>query len=442
MNQLLLLPNLKFIHAIFSLIFVMLLIHLPYMGIILGSSFFSTIYHRWKPAASKDLIDLVLDKFWAWIVFGFLPVIAIAFLYYKLLSAVHVPIYLYFLIILVIQVLGFIALSIYRRKDNHDAGVIGLLLITAYCYYFIIIIALTFFPERWYYLHYFNPILPYPLFNITPIIDFTNFVCLSLMITGAAILLFYFQWPGKHLSENNPHYIFLKRHGYGLILAGSLLMPLIIVWHLFNLPGCYMSISVYIWAVMELLFLAITAIAVIIILWTKNENFKRLQKYNGVFFFAAILAFFLWIGLDSNLQSNARQDIIMASDEKIMKIQKEIESKLEAKQYGTAAGSEQRGEQTYNKICSACHSFDHRIVGPPYNSVLPKYYNNLKQLEDFIRSPKKIDPGYPAMPNLGLNPVQIKSVIMFLMKKMGRKVEGEKTVPISGGGGGGQARGG
>ena len=76
------------------------------------------------------------------------------------------------------------------------------------------------------------------------------------------------------------------------------------------------------------------------------------------------------------------------------------------------------GEAIYKNICSACHSFDHKVVGPPYEQTLPKYKGNVDKLVTFILNPKQNNPGYPPMPNPGLNPVQAKAVATYILKEV------------------------
>jgi len=73
------------------------------------------------------------------------------------------------------------------------------------------------------------------------------------------------------------------------------------------------------------------------------------------------------------------------------------------------------GEQIYKNICSSCHSFDHKVVGPPYEETLPKYEGHIDQLIAFIRNPVKKNPGYPPMPNPGLTPVEADSIAHYIM---------------------------
>jgi cytochrome c len=77
------------------------------------------------------------------------------------------------------------------------------------------------------------------------------------------------------------------------------------------------------------------------------------------------------------------------------------------------------GEDIYNARCSACHLFDQKKVGPPYQTVIPKYQGKKAQLISFILNPQKINPAYPSMPNQGLKPAEADSIATFLMHKTG-----------------------
>jgi cytochrome c len=74
------------------------------------------------------------------------------------------------------------------------------------------------------------------------------------------------------------------------------------------------------------------------------------------------------------------------------------------------------GQDIYNGRCIACHKFDTKLVGPPYNSVLPKYDGKQDQLIKFILNPVKVNPEYPAMPNQGLKPNEAEAIAEYIMK--------------------------
>jgi len=86
------------------------------------------------------------------------------------------------------------------------------------------------------------------------------------------------------------------------------------------------------------------------------------------------------------------------------------------------------GEELYTTKCSACHQFDQKLTGPPYDVTVPKYNGDVKKLaayiynpvkiDAYIYNPVKIDPGYPAMPNQGVTMKEAEAVAQFLIDKV------------------------
>ncbi|MEZ4762883.1 MAG: hypothetical protein R3C26_06705 [Calditrichia bacterium] len=69
--------------------------------------------------------------------------------------------------------------------------------------------------------------------------------------------------------------------------------------------------------------------------------------------------------------------------------------------------------------------YEQRVVGPPYNSVLPKYEGDMEKLKQFILNPVKVNADYIAMPNQGLKPHEAESAAMFLMKEYEEKYKNQ-----------------
>jgi cytochrome c551/c552 len=80
----------------------------------------------------------------------------------------------------------------------------------------------------------------------------------------------------------------------------------------------------------------------------------------------------------------------------------------------------ERGKAVFETVCAGCHRFETRLVGPPFHEVVPKYGGNVEQLKGFIRNPVKVNPGYPAMPMLGLKEEEIDAVAHYLLTKVKR----------------------
>jgi len=171
MNQFLLQPTYEYLSLLSALIYLMMLFHLPYLGMVLGSSVLSTAYNKWKPGLSKDFINLAVGKPWVWIAFGLLPVLALAVLYKMRLANTPIPVHLYLLRLSVLLVVGLILLTVYRRTANFLFGAAGTLVLFVYSFHFIDVRALLIFPEKWFFL---KAPLPYPLFSITPLIHWPS----------------------------------------------------------------------------------------------------------------------------------------------------------------------------------------------------------------------------------------------------------------------------
>lgn len=410
-NEVLMPPQVKHLQVISYLVYFMLLLHLPYMGMVLGSSGLSAVYNRWKPDMSKDLIKMSMGNIWVWLGLGVLPAVTLAFLFKAMLFNTTIPIHMFMLRIIALLAVGFLLLTVYRKTGKTLIGFAGVAAIMGYCFHLINFMALLLFPEKWAFLK--GPI-PFPLFYITPLIQFGGFVLLTLIITGAGILFIYYRWPEKRLAQDVPYYNFLRYHGYGLVLVGSLFMPLVIFWDLYNAPGYSKSISVFVISglIVIAVFLLLSAVA-----WMLKHYKNPVPRFSTAVFIIALALFGLVIGKDRTLQANASMDTMEALKMDAEKVRGEEEAKREEIYSKSMVPDEKLGESIYNELCTACHAFDKKIMGPPLNSVLPKYIDKQDALISFIKNPVKVDPAYPAMANPGLSTIKVKSVVKYLMNR-------------------------
>ena len=58
----------------------------------------------------------------------------------------------------------------------------------------------------------------------------------------------------------------------------------------------------------------------------------------------------------------------------------------------------EKGKMTYYGVCSGCHAYSTRLVGPPVNTIQALYKNNTQGLVDFITNPVHKRDDYPEMP--------------------------------------------
>ena len=59
-----------------------------------------------------------------------------------------------------------------------------------------------------------------------------------------------------------------------------------------------------------------------------------------------------------------------------------------------------------------------RLVGPPYNEVLPKYINAPEKMKEYILNPRRIREDYPPMPAQPLKPKEADAIVAYLLKKV------------------------
>lgn len=415
-NDLLTPPNLKFLQLIPYIIYFMMLFHLPYIGMVLGSSVLSAVYNKHKPALSEDFLKLALgrtSKPWIWLGLGILPAATLAVLYKMLLFNAPVPVHHYLLRLTGLLLAAFILLTIYRRTRHIIVGGFGALAIFLYGFHFINVLSLLVFPEKWPFLE--GP-MPYPLFSITPLVHFGGFFFLALAATGAAILFLFYRWHEMKLPENCPHYDLLRYHGYGLLLASALLLPVIIFWDLLTLPAYSLSIQVFVLSGLAIIVLTLLAAAAVAMIRNYQEKIPR----HGITALIMVAAVFgLLTGKNQALRTNSSLETIGVMKMDAQKAYMDIVNKREEMYAKNMVIDEKAGELIYNQQCTACHSFDQKILGPPFNNVLTRYTADPKALEAFLKNPTRVDPAYPAMPNPGLTTIQIKSVVKFLMIKMG-----------------------
>ena len=63
-----------------------------------------------------------------------------------------------------------------------------------------------------------------------------------------------------------------------------------------------------------------------------------------------------------------------------------------------ATSSTEKGKMTYYGVCSGCHSYNTRLVGPPVNVIQALYKNNPKGIADYIAKPVHKREDFPEMP--------------------------------------------
>lgn len=401
------------------LLIFMFLLHLPYIGMFIGSSFFSVIYkfagkRKNNPIYStfaRDLIDTFAFNKSIGIILGMVPLLVIGLIYSQILFAGNASTLPYLFYSFVPIILGLIFVYIYKyviRFENNIiilVGALGVLLLLAGYFVFIASIARFHDPEKWSFIK--NPLQI--LIGWNAIGNYLAFLISSFAITGIGIIFFFFSWSDKLKDAASEYVEYVKKFGLIIGLIFTLLTPLFVLFQLINLPDIAFSNVVMIVAVVMMILLAIVANLLAKMLKDSQIDFGTHA------FIIFILAFLVMILNSSIARENALQEhtkfLALESQAMLAKIIPE-----RAIEEGGGITDYAKGETVFKRVCSTCHRFDQKVVGPPYVTVLPKYEGDIQQLIAFISNPKKVNPDYPPMPNQGLKITEVEAIAGYLMK--------------------------
>lgn len=166
------------------------------------------------------------------------------------------------------------------------------------------------------------------------------------------------------------------------------------------------SLSYWIFISSGLIILLLFIVANNINAFKKEEN-TGLAKFA---FYLMIVSVILLASRDSVGLYNVLVPKFVKVSQEYAKWEEELKSKLNIK---TVVIS---GKDIFDAKCSACHRFDSKLVGPPYNEVLSKYVNDKSSLVKFILNPVKVNPEYPPMPAQGLITTEAEAVADYILK--------------------------
>ena len=402
-----------------TLLIIMFLLHLPYIGIVIGSSFFSVWLNlsgkrnknQFHSNFARDLVNTAAFGKSIGIVLGALPLLVIALIYSQILYAGHAVTLQYLIYSFIPIILGLILVYIYKytirfEKDLFSlVGAVGVLLLLAGYFVFIVSIARFHDPDRWIFIK--NPIQMVIGWNA--IGNYLAFLTSSFAITGISILFFFFSL-NKKLKESDSDYLaYVKKFGLTIGLIFTVLTPLFIVFNLINLPDIAYS---YLLLILSIVLLVVLALVTNLLSKMLQQSRTRLATHTFVLF---IIALFIMILNKGIARENALKEhtkfLALESEAFLAKIipEREVEEGGGIKDYA-------KGEAVYKRVCSSCHRFDQRIVGPPYATVLPKYEEDIQKLIAFVSNPQKVNPDYPPMPNQDLKITEIEAVAGYLLK--------------------------
>lgn len=269
------------------------------------------------------------------------------------------------------------------------AAVIGDLLLLVICFFLLNAESLLLTPESWPFLATRPPLL----LSWHGTTRFVQFILLALMLTGLD-----------------------RRHSrQWLILAAALLWPPCQVLELLLVPELARSTGLYLVAALALLTTLVLALML-----TGALRHKRILPLAPPLVAVIVLAMFWVLGAQTARENTltglalAGLQLPPATGQQAVAPDSPVSPQPVAEPQSPATVD---GGQLFKQKCSVCHRFDQRLVGPPLNTVLGKYRPSKETLAGFLRNPQKIDPAYPAMPNLNLTEPEAAALAEYLLDR-------------------------
>ena len=359
-EHLLLPPSAQHFGLLPLLIFFLLMLHLPYVGLLMVSSALSVAHRIPRPGLARQFIDLVAANRAGWLIFGIIPLVCLLLLLSQYLYGAEIPIDLYLERFTVIALSSMFLLFVYQRTLNPVVGVLGHLGLVGSYFFFVSIMDLVAHPGRW--MFEYAP-LPH-VFSIQVIVHFGIFSLLGILLTGAAILFFNFRWEERRLPDDAPARNQMLYWGLGLLAGASVLIPVHIVWDLATAPSQALSYAAFGLAIAVVALLCLTCLAAVAMLLGKHTKLATPALVLAIVVFGLVQ----FKGL--NLQATANQEFLRLLAQQA-ETTRDAAAAAQAGLYKPSEPDPELGRQIFDDRCSACHKWDEMVVGPAYLDVVP-----------------------------------------------------------------------
>lgn len=433
--------HLQLLHYLLMLIF---FLFIPFIGMIFGGTALSLYFKRKAGKTlnnnygrfAKEIIEIVTINKSSGVILGIVPLLSVVMMYAQILHTADLTTVGLILFAFLLTSVSLVLIYSYRYSlgfkgifdalnitasqnaviaDDFNklskgttrmslrAGKWGLLFLFIALWIFTAAVTQVFYVDEWGKHNIF-----YIIFSYKALLRFLYLILASLTITGAVILFAFFYWEGGRKFVSEEYKQLVCRTGVNLALYPALIIPVIAAINLIILPAEVLSVSIFTASLIGLLllFLAYNFLYAL----TRNGNLK----YSGHAFFAIIFALMAFIVKDQLAMSNSTKTHAAVLNHDFELFLGELRGEgLEGEVVNAA--------EIFTARCSSCHKYDEKLVGPPYNDVLPKYEGNENQLIAFIRNPVKVDPAYPPMPNPGLKPNEAEAIAIYLLEEFKKR---------------------
>ncbi len=388
------------------------------------------IYHRF----SRNLIDMAIPGKGAFTALGILPIITVLLIYAQLLYNTNATVTNYMAASTVLFVLGFMFLLAYKysfrlegfiksytmlsesqreeidsassvdlhamevsaHQTRRRAGIFGTVLLWLGSWVFLAGTALAIGGPGAYGSSDYLVIL----FSGPAILSLLHFITAAAVIESAATIFFFFIWDGGIGIEDDHYEAFVKRFSVMTALIFVLAQPLLIFLDLAEIPSGALAGVVFGLG-------ALALVVVFVLLHFFYSMLKRTRLNFGTYAFVGVVVMVgAWMarnGVSFSESNSSHYQLLTSNYNKMLA------------NLPTVSTEKISGKEIYTHTCGACHKFNTKLVGPPYNMVLPDYVGKMNDLEAFIMNPTPILKGYPPMPKQGLNRAQVHAVAEYIM---------------------------
>lgn len=289
------------------------------------------------------------------------------------------------------------AMEISAHQTRWRAGLFGTAMLWIGMWIFMGGSSLAFDTKAWANASGFFPVI----FSWGAIWSFIHFMTAAVVIESAAIIFFFYRWDGGVGVRGDEHYSSLvKKFAITAGLIFAIVQPLLIFLEMTTIPSAAMDGVVF----------GLAAFALFVVFVLVHFFYSMLKERKPIAgsyaFIGVVVMVAAWMASQGVSFSNSNESHYKLLADNYETMVKDLPT-VQAKQVS--------GEHIYKTICSSCHRFNTKLVGPPYNMVLPGYEGKMAQLEHFIDNPTNVLKGYPPMPKQNLNSAQVHAVAEYIM---------------------------
>lgn len=416
-----------------------LIVVYPYLATVVGSTAISLFYRRRANRGdrlafrfAKDVAESGTVSRSAGALLGLAPLVALVFIYAQLGKGIEDGAATYLVVALLFALAGLSLVYSYRnsiglrrlfdeteliggaapdlREDarayadeyrdlNNMSGGWGLVFALVASYLFVAGASVLAFPED----RGSSSLLLYVFTSGKIFLRYLLFLFGGLALAGSLVALRMFYWEGGKKSIEMAYAEYAKPRALKIAAFFSLALPALVAGNLFVYPERSLTETVF-----ALSFAALAAI--LLAFHFLYLGLRRADKFGGGWAYPALVAAFAFLLVGEMTASGE------ATERNSVMLDREYQAYF-AELKGEGGGVEAaNGEQIFGTVCAACHSFENKIVGPPYVETLPKYEGDKAALKAFILNPVKVNPEYPPMPAQGLKPNEADAVAEYLLK--------------------------